>query len=352
MVQSFRSQFVEPVEKTYPVLQGIVGWDVLFSSVLEVVGEEDGLAMFRQALETEREDLPEGLREALESYLGAVEKRGFLPMRLYFAAKRYRRWARLSEEATREARARTMQEFWDTYGLRRLTRIYPETRVRFFRETVFHDAEPPLIEGLEAIIARMRQGELVGDELVDAISDLRGHLELGEDDDYFLARLSFPHLRPEDAAGFVHTDFGGRHQSEMVVTLEDVDGSTYRIRHALNPKEVGRLHRLFLDANLDVHFRPEHQYLVALNDRAQLTGGLFYEIEEDGKSAHLEKIVVAERYRQKGVANGLMNELFNRLRAAGIEAVTTGFFRPEYFYSYGFKIEKRYAGLVKPLTEE
>ena len=75
-------------------------------------------------------------------------------------------------------------------------------------------------------------------------------------------------------------------------------------------------------------------------------------MEESGSSAHLEKIAVAERYRRKGVADGLMRQFFNRLRAAGISTLTTGFFRPEYFYSYGFKIERRYAGLVKELAEE
>ena len=63
----------------------------------------------------------------------------------------------------------------------------------------------------------------------------------------------------------------------------------------------------------------------------------------------MEKIVVSEPYRSKGVAGGLMNELFHRLAAAGVHTVRTGFFRPEYFYSYGFRIEKRYAGLVKSL---
>ena len=61
---------------------------------------------------------------------------------------------------------------------------------------------------------------------------------------------------------------------------------------------------------------------------------------------------VPDGYRRKGVADGLMNELFNRLRAAGVRTVTTGFFRPEYFYAYGFRIEKRYAGLVKSLDPE
>jgi long-chain acyl-CoA synthetase len=61
--------------------------------------------------------------------------------------------------------------------------------------------------------------------------------------------------------------------------------------------------------------------------------------------------VVAERYRKKGVADGLMREFLNRLRSAGVRHVTTGFFRPEYFYGYGFRIEKRFAGLVKDLSE-
>ena len=32
--------------------------------------------------------------------------------------------------------------------------------------------------------------------------------------------------------------------------------------------------------------------------------------------------------------------------------VTTGFFRPEYFYAKGFTIGKRYAGLVKELSPD
>jgi ribosomal protein S18 acetylase RimI-like enzyme len=80
--------------------------------------------------------------------------------------------------------------------------------------------------------------------------------------------------------------------------------------------------------------------------------GIYYEMLEGGQSAHMEKIVVAEPYRRKGVADSLMREFFNRLRAGGVITVTTGFFRPQYFYAYGFRIEKRYAGLVKTLEEE
>jgi long-subunit acyl-CoA synthetase (AMP-forming)/GNAT superfamily N-acetyltransferase len=340
MLSRMHAAFAGPVEETWPALRGMVDQDTLFSAVLEAVGPEEGLRLLRAT------DLPE-----VSAYAAKIDGRGFLPSRLFFAAKRYRRWAELTIEPTRSARARTLLELWETYGLQRLLASHPEARVRFFRETVLQHVSPALAAGLEGVNARLRSGELAADQVPDAVADLRAGLALGPDDDYFLARLSYPHLRPEDAAGFVRTVAAGRHQSEVVVTLEDQDGTPYQVRHALSPKEVGRLLRLFLTARLDVRFRPEHQYLVALNERGLLIGGIYYEVEEGGRAAHLEKIVVAERYRKKGVADGLMHEFLNRLRSAGVRTVTTGFFRPEYFYGYGFRIEKRFAGLMKDLAE-
>jgi GNAT superfamily N-acetyltransferase len=351
MLQSFRERFVDFVEGEYADLKGLVGWDVIFSSVLEVLGERDGLAACERALESET-GAPDELQTALREYMSTVRRRGFLPLRLYFAGKRYRRWERLNEGATPQARARTLREFYDTYGLDRLARSYPEVRLRFFRETVFRDSSPELTQGLDDLIRRTRSGEMRNGELAGAVADLRGRLKVEHDDDYFLARMAFAYLQPEDTVDFVSSDLGGEYQSEIVVSLDDADGNAFRVRHALLPKEVERLHRLFLAAKLDVRFGPEHRYLVAINDREQIIGGIYYTVEEGATGAHLEKIVVAEQYRRKGVADGLMRQFFNRLREAGAQTVTTGFFRPEYFYSYGFKIEHRYAGLVKELEEK
>jgi long-subunit acyl-CoA synthetase (AMP-forming)/GNAT superfamily N-acetyltransferase len=352
MMRSFMGEVLEPAVEQYPQLEGVVGWDVVFSSILEVLGEQEGLPLLARELDRHEGGGDDPLLQALARYIETVRVRGFIPRRLFFAIKRYRRWEELSAEATRQARARTLQELYDTYGLQQLADDHPESRLRMFRETVLSSCTPALGDGLEELIARMRRGELTADELVDTVADLRSGLELGPDEDYFLARIPFRHLRPEDAAGFEIGREGRGHQSEIVVRIEDHEGNLLRIRHALNPKEVGKLHRLFLASKLDVRFRPEHRYLVAINDRSQLVGGLYYETEEDGQIAHLEKIVVSEPYRRKGVADGLMKELFNRLRAAGAKTVTTGFFRPQYFYGYGFSIEKRYAGLVKNLEVE
>jgi long-subunit acyl-CoA synthetase (AMP-forming) len=351
MVRRFRQEFVEAVESEHEELAGLVGWDVVFSSVLEVLGEKDGLDGYRAGL-AEGADVPEDLAQALEAYVRGVEARGFLPMRLYFAAKRYRRWAALNEDATAPARAAMLQELAETYSVDRLARAYPEARLRFFRETVFRGAPQELADGLDELIGAVRDGTMRVEDLATAVAELRQRLTVAADDDYFLARIPFAYLRPEDAVDFVSIDLGGGAQSEIVVTLEDLDGQVFRVRHVLLPKEVERLHRLFQSAKLDVRFRPEHRYFVAINPREQIIGGIYYEMQDGGESAHLEKIVVAEGYRRKGVADGLMKEFFNRVRAAGATRVTTGFFRPEYFYSYGFTIERRYAGLVKELEPE
>jgi long-subunit acyl-CoA synthetase (AMP-forming)/GNAT superfamily N-acetyltransferase len=351
MLRSFRRFFVAPVEEAQPDLAGLATWDILFSAVLEIIGEKEGAGLLRVVLEsatTEDQEMVERLGEYLES----VGRRGFLPRRLFFAAKRFRRWDRLNPDATLSARAHTLHEIYMTYGLGSLRLTYPESRARFFRETVFRDASEVLTEGLESLIADLREGDLEPDELSAAVADLRAHLSLETVEDYFLARLSYPYLKPEDPTAFVDAAAGGTHQSEMVVTYEDSEGRPYQIRHALSAKEVGRLHRRFLTAKLHVQFRPEHRFLVAVDDRGNLLGGLFYEEQSEEHTAHMEKVVVAEGFSGRGIARALIDELGNRLRSAGYRTLTTGFFRPQFFYRLGFKVERRYAGLVKPLVEE
>jgi long-subunit acyl-CoA synthetase (AMP-forming)/GNAT superfamily N-acetyltransferase len=351
MLRSFHRFFILPIEEAHPELAGLAGWDILFSSVLEVIGEQEGAAMLWVVMETATSEDRE-MVEQLESFLDSVSRRGFLPRRVFFAAKRYRRWERLNPEATQSARAHTLHEIYMTYGLAELGVAYPEARTRFFRETVFRNASEVLANGLEDLITRLRRGELDRGELSSAIADLRAHLKLEADEDYFLARLSYPYLRPEDATAYVEAAAGGTHQSEMVVTVEDSEGQSYQIRHALSAKEIGRLHRLFLNAELQVQFRPEHRFLVAVNERGSLLGGLFYEIDAEERSAHMDKVVVAEGFSGRGIARSLIEELCNRLRTSGYPALTTGFFRPQFFYRLGFTIERRYAGLVRSLEKD
>jgi long-chain acyl-CoA synthetase len=352
MLQSFKEHFVARVERDHPRLAGLVGWDVILSSVLEILGEQEGCALLRGIQTAADTPLTEELRTAVESYLHSVERRGFLPRRLFFAAQRFRRWLRINPNATLPAQAATLQELHQTYGLSRLESIYPETRARFFRETVFRDASQNLTDALEDIIQRLRRRQILPADLSGTVTDLRVQLNLTSAENYFLTRLSYPYLKPEDEAELVASAPGGVRQSDMVVTMVDAYGDSFQIRHALSPREVGRLHRMFLAAKLSVEFRPEHRFLIAVNERGILMGGLFYELQPEARTAHMDKVVVAERYQRKGVAAALLEELFRRLRTSGFQSLTTGFFRPQFFYRHGFVIEGGYAGLVRSLAPE
>jgi ribosomal protein S18 acetylase RimI-like enzyme len=352
LLTTLQEQLIAAIEAEHPRLQGQVGWNVVFASLLEIVGEAEGVALLRPLLDSGAESVRPDMKDTLVDFLEAVERRGFLPRRLYFSAKRYRRWESLNPEATRSARARTLQELFHTYRLHDIRSTYPDVRPRFYLGTVFRDAPQPLARGLQEIVVALRRGELSPDDLSAVVSDLRARLILDDEADYFLARLSYPYLRPDDVAEYVGTDAGGEHQSEMVVTLEDSDGRPYRIRHAISPKEVARLHRLFLEAKLSVQFRPEHRFLVAVNLRGHLVGGLFYELLPEEHTAHMDKLVVAEAFRGHGIAGAMLDELCNRLRTSGYRSLTTGFFRPQFFYRYGFSVERRYAGLVRTLIDQ
>ena len=351
MMRSFREEFIGRVEREHPRLAGLAGWDVVLSSVVEVLGEETGVAELRRIAASPEAEAVDGLRAAAEAFLAGVERRGFLPRQLFFAAKRFRRWARINADATLAAQASTLHEFYETYGLARLHATYPETRARFYRETVFREAGPALADRLEQIIARLRARDLQPEDLSVAASDLLAELKLSPAENYFLTRLSYPYLRPDDEAELVASAMGGVRQSDIVVTIADADGNPFQIRHAINPREVGRLHRLFLAARLPVQFRPEHRFLVAVNERGSLAGGLFYELAPEARTAHMDKIVVAERFQRKGVAAALLEELSKRLLNAGFQSLTTGFFRPQFFYQHGFTIEGKYAGLVRSLAD-
>ncbi len=352
MLQAFREQFVACVERDHPRLAGIVGWDVILSSVLETLGEQEGCALLREILGAADLHSTEELRTAVEKYLHSVERRGFLPRRLFFAARRFRRWLQINSNATLHAQAAMLHELHATYGLSQLESIYPETRVRAFRETVLSNASQHLADALEDIIQRLRQRQILPTDLSAVVTDLRAQLILTPAENYFLTRLSYPYLRPEDEAELVASAPGTVRQSDMVVTIVDADGDTFQIRHALSPREVGRLHRMFLAAKLSVEFRPEHRFLVAVNERGILMGGLFYELQREARSAHMDKVVVSERYQRKGVAAALLEELFKRLKTSGFQSLTTGFFQPQFFYRLGFVIEGGYAGLVRSLADE
>ncbi len=346
---NFYDNFVQPTEELYPFIKRDSIWKYIFSGLINAEGEENGLSLLKELGTVNKAKFGDKFYSSLSSFIESIERDGFIPKQLYFAIKRFHRWYNLNKDASLTAQGEMMFDLYETYQLPLLQKNHSATRTKFFLETAFADSSDEVKTLLNDIIKKHRASQLSKEEELQLLSNVKTEIELSEREDFFITRLSYPHLKASDSAVLEKIKSEGTHTTNLVVQFNDQDGIPFLIRKPISPKEISNLHQLFIETNLLVNFNQEHEFLIALSERGFIIGGLFY-FYADESTVHMEKIVVSNRYRRKGISDRLMNELFNRLKSDKIKYVTTGFFRPEYFYRFGFKIEKKYSGLVKDLN--
>ncbi|GJQ64147.1 MAG: hypothetical protein SCALA702_32000 [Melioribacteraceae bacterium] len=354
LFEFFYHNFVKITEEEYPFLKKKNICNYIFSGLINAEGEESGIKLLKELQKL----LEDGIIKSddrvindLNQFLGTVEENGFIPKQLYFAIKRFHRWSELNKDASFTAQASMLTDLYNTYHLPELEDANKDTRARFFLNTVFLNSSAELRSILQDIVTKEHHNILSLDQARELITNIESEIELTKREKYFLTRLIYPHLKPSDSAVIIRSKEEGTHSANLVVEYFDSDGDSFYIRKPVSPKEISRLHQLFIEANLLVNFSDDHDFLVAISERGFIVGGLFYQYI-DNETVFMDKIVVSNRYRRKGVSEKLMNELFERLRSEKVKYVTTGFFRPEYFYRFGFKIEQKYSGLVRKLSEE
>ncbi|PKN58010.1 MAG: hypothetical protein CVU56_08035 [Deltaproteobacteria bacterium HGW-Deltaproteobacteria-14] len=345
LLDDFERGFVAPVRAAYPEVRGETPWEAVLTGLVEVVGVSDGLALLGTVADTAEDAV---LARAASAFAAQIERHGFVPRQLLHAIDRYRSWADLAGDATAEARATMVQELCRTYQLGALRHAYPEARTRLFRATVLARVPDWVGRQLDVMIDELRTGAIPAEALTERVGLLRGAPGAEPELEYFLARLGYPHLEPGDDATLLSGESHGL-GVELVVALEDADGRPYQVRPPVNPKELAALHRLYLGADIQVAFQAHHRFMLAVDERGGVLGGMYYALDLETRVCHLEKVVVTEARRGRGVGDGLMVELFKRLMSAGYNTVTTGFYRRGYFYRLGFQVEGRHPGLVKHL---
>ncbi|HEY3448270.1 MAG TPA: GNAT family N-acetyltransferase [Myxococcales bacterium] len=344
LVLGFERSFVEPLEARHPVLAGGAGREQLLSALVETLGEARAQPLLEQAA---RQGGP--LAADAQAFLARLAREGLTPLEVSCASRRYARWLAVNPEATLEARAAMLGELWDTYRLSELEAERPETRIRFFRQTVFAQARPALSEGLDELMRRARARRGAPSELPELVEALRvGARPTTFEEDWLLARLAFRHLPPSADTALISLPHAGRTTAEVVVHLSRGDGGRFSVRSPVSAREVARLLQLFHEASLPVSFSAEHEFLVAVDERGALLGGVFYRLVGTDR-ARMEKIGVARAWRRQGISDGLMHELFRRLRERGVRQLETGFFHPDYLKRFGFRVAPSSGGLFQDL---
>ena len=342
VLDRFETAFITPTEAHYPDLRGGLGPTLRFSAVIEALGLERG----RTALSS----LSAGPRaEAAQAFLAQIDATGFTSRPVHFAIERFRRWRAVNPNATSEAQGTMLGELWTTYQLGEVEREWTDTRIRFFRRTVFADAREPLAAALDRLMARARSLPYRGLDLREHLANLREAVRPDAREDYFLARLTFRHLRPGDETSLISLERGDHLTAEVVVVHTDARGERYSVRAARSPREVARLLQLFRESSLEVAFEPEHRHLIAVDGHDAVIGGVFYR-QVTPERTHMEKIVVGRRYRGQGVADGIIAELSRRQRARGVQTLETGWFQPEVLARFGFRVDAASGGLVLDLV--
>jgi len=350
LFRNFYTNFVEATENKYPFLKRNKIWSFIAAGVVNAEGIENAKKIIQQYLaETQQrvafEDYWTVLHQII-NFIDALNKGEFLPKQLYFAIKRYRRWNKLNDEADYQAKFDMFKELYENYEIAKIENEFPASRLTLFLETVLMVSENELREKIKELISSIKTGLILKSKEIESLTSIVSVLKLNEDEKYFIARFSFPHIHSASSAEIIGTQVDGKFSSNLVVQYSDTDGNPFFIRKPVSPKEISRLHQLFLESNLSVTFKPEHDYLVAVSDRGFIIGGLFFYLHSEN-IVHMEKIVVSNRFRRKGISERIMNEFFDRMKSQNIHFITTGFFRPEYFYKFGFKVGKKYSGLVK-----
>ncbi|MHC1737217.1 MAG: AMP-binding protein [Ignavibacteriaceae bacterium] len=350
-IEIFEKCFINKTVSEYPSLANHNYPNFIYSGILNAFGEDLGLHMLREYLLIQKNShLKNPAKvELLTLFIYEVEKVGFLPKQVYFAINRFLRWYDINHNASNSALAHTLNDIYETYQLNAFESEYPELRIRFYLQTVFNNSSVKLRDHITKLINNVRLKKQKLDNISDSLLHIKLDTELSEKEEYFLTRLTYPFVKPDVPAVLVKSSSEAGTETNLVVQYEDCEGNNLFIRKPVNPKEISKLFQLFLDANLRVTFKTEHHYLVVTSEQGHIVGGLFFLIE-DSETVRMEKIVISRKFRGKSISDLLMNDFFSRLVSSNYKNLTTGYYRPEYFYKFGFKLDSKFGGLVKELT--
>ena len=286
--------------------------------------------------------------DRINSFIDEVNENGLLTKQIIFASLRYQRWLDLNPHASKQARGSIIQELYKDYGLRDLLDEYPETRIRFFLMTCFKDTEPQFFDELLTIQKKIRAKSITSEELGPQVHHIHNNISITEDEEYFLARLLFDHLKASEGGELVLSEKGSKNRVDFISIIEDNQGDTFRIRSPLKPKEIASFHTLLGEANLFGTFLTQHEFLLLFDSNKQMAGGVYWRKLENS-IAYIEKIVIRYPFRKRHLSLRLLEELFNRLKNHRYKHVSVGFFQAGLFYKLGFQINKKFGGLVKKL---
>jgi GNAT superfamily N-acetyltransferase len=283
----------------------------------------------------------------LERYLVKLEEEYKVPLPLQCAVERYQEWEQSNPKATPSAKERHISE------LRLLYRLEPYkdiARYYLYRHTYFATAHMEIQNAFDKLLEKMFRSPNVRPTHMVELSDLQATLD-GSEDRLVFSRLVFPTARPDQPVEVVAV--GELEHAHVIVSshIRDSRGESYAVREPIEPAEIGRLYRLFLDSGMPMSLAEQERYFVVIDREERVVGGMCYKLMESNV-AHLDGIAITGSLRAHGLGGELLEDFCQRMASQGIVIVNTHFISRDFYVAHGFQVNEEWGGLVRFLDDE
>ena len=336
LVEPMQRYFFDQAVGHYPALRAKLDAAWIYEAAVEGLGRAAARAFLAELASRTAE--PPGGPERLRAFRERLDREYCEPLALQCAVARYAEWQRTSPKATAAARRQLVRQMLQLYGL---DAHGENARYRLYRRTYFADAPAAVSAPFDRLLQRLfeRPGE-AATRMVE-LSEVQAALDAAEDRRAF-GELVFPRSEPLQAAELRSSPGDAR----VFVLSQVTDGRGHRfgVREPAGPAEVGRLYRLLSESGLAA--APASRQLVLLDAEERVVGGIAWRTAAP-RVAHVEGLVIAPGSRSQRLAVGLVEDFCARLAAAGYVAVHTHFGPEPLPFAPGFRVDRRWGGLVR-----
>jgi ribosomal protein S18 acetylase RimI-like enzyme len=336
LVEPMQRYFLDQAAGHYPALRGRLDPEWIYEAAVEALGVPDAEA-FLGELASGMDDPPGGAAR-LAAFRERLRLEYLEPLALRGAVARYADWQRTSPKATPAARRQLARQMLQLYGLEARGEL---ARYHLYRRTYFADASAAAAAAFDRLLVRLfeRAGE-PATRLVE-LSELQAALHSADDRRAF-GELVFPRAEPLQEAELRSQP--GLARVFVLSHVTDGRGARFAVREPAGPAEVGRLYRLLSESGLAVG--PSSRHLLLLDAEERVVGGIAWRPAAP-RVAHVEGLVIAPGLRSQRLAAALVEDFCARLSEAGYDAVHTLFGPEPLPFAPGFRVDRRWGGLVR-----
>jgi len=348
LVRPMLKNFFLPTISYYPLTRRQLEISWLFDAVAEALGVPGAKAFLTDLRASmDREEIPEldaswELATRLDEYLKGLDEAYHIPLPLQCAVERYTDWEQSNPRATPSARERQIKELHSLY---RLENYQAMGRYTLYRRSYFANAEGETTKAFDRLLDRMFKNPDQRPTHMVELSDLQATLTK-EADRLVFSRMVFP--SGKSVKSLEVTAVGDQERGYVVVTshIRDRRGDRYTIREPIEPAEIGRMYRLYLDSGMPLSLGDQARYLLAFDGEERIVGGICYKFLEP-TVAHMDGLVISGALRGHGLGGELLEDFTGRLESQGVKALNTHFISRPFLKAHRFRVDERWGGLVR-----